>query len=274
MKIEFYSLTLLLFAITLSAQQNVYVEYIDKQIYRKETTAFLIANSASAVYEERQSKEKASRDIKEGGSDGKAVVLIHDAKPNKFYKVKDSPIIYYNEYIIKEEIPYPVYDSIPAFNWELIPSKTDTIKGYVCNQAKLKFRGTNLTAYYTVDIPIQFGPWKFDGLPGLILKISDDESPNKIYWEATKIIYPHKEKTDFSFNEENYQMSLKEFKILSYKIYDERNKEYIERHGQGAVTTQPKVRKRPYVVEKIYEWEKEGDVWGFYVDYYKKIPPR
>src|SRR5690606_7440136 len=34
----------------------------------------------------------------------------------------------------------------------------------------------------------------------------------------------------------------------------------------------PKINKRPNMVEKIYEWEKEGDIWLFYIDYFKKHP--
>ncbi|WP_297063293.1 GLPGLI family protein, partial [uncultured Duncaniella sp.] len=36
-------------------------------------------------------------------------------------------------------------------------------------------RGRNWTAWYTEEIPITDGPWKFGGLPGLILKVEDDK---------------------------------------------------------------------------------------------------
>jgi len=252
----------------LAQEKNIYIEYIDKQIYRKETTAFLIANSQYAVYEERQSKEKAKKEVSEG-SMGNVVALILDVKPNKFYKTKDSQIIYYEEHIVKEETAYPVYDSIPKLNWEFVEG-TEYISGYICNKAKVRFRGTNLTAYYTTEIPVPFGPWKFDGLPGVILKISDDQNSDKIYWEASKIIYPYNKKVDFDFDKNDYTMSLKEFKFKSFRVYQER----IPDNTPMNAAQRMKYGKRNFIVEKVYEWEKAGDVWRiYYMDYFQKIPP-
>lgn len=48
-----------------------------------------------------------------------------------------------------------------------------TIRGYNCQKATCNWRGRDYEAWFTMDIPIQHGPWKFGGLPGLIVKISD-----------------------------------------------------------------------------------------------------
>ena len=61
----------------------------------------------------------------------------------------------------------------PKQDW-LIKNETMTIVGYGCQKATCIFRGRNYTAWCTVDIPISQGPWKFSGLPGLILKVEDD----------------------------------------------------------------------------------------------------
>jgi len=59
----------------------------------------------------------------------------------------------------------------------------DTILGYACNRATADFRGRHYTAWYTTGIPSQLGPWKFSGLPGLILKVCDDK--NEYVFECT-----------------------------------------------------------------------------------------
>ncbi len=64
-------------------------------------------------------------------------------------------------------------EPIPKQNWQ-IKNETVTIVGYKCQKATCRFRGRNYTAWFTVDIPISQGPWKFCGLPGLILKVQDD----------------------------------------------------------------------------------------------------
>jgi GLPGLI family protein len=63
-------------------------------------------------------------------------------------------------------------EELPVFNWE-IQTDTLSVMTYQCQKATCRFRGRDFVAWFTPDIPISNGPWKFGGLPGLILKISD-----------------------------------------------------------------------------------------------------
>lgn len=56
--------------------------------------------------------------------------------------------------------------------WTLLPD-TMTLFAYTCNKAVCRFRGREYEAWYTPEIPRSEGPWKLQGLPGLILKASD-----------------------------------------------------------------------------------------------------
>ena len=56
--------------------------------------------------------------------------------------------------------------------WTL-KDEQQTIHGYRCQKAVCHWRGRDYVAWFTSEIPIQRGPWKFGGLPGLIVKISD-----------------------------------------------------------------------------------------------------
>lgn len=56
--------------------------------------------------------------------------------------------------------------------WEITDS-AKTIIGYECFKATTEFRGRKWTAWFTPEIPIQDGPWKLCGLPGLILEAYD-----------------------------------------------------------------------------------------------------
>jgi len=42
---------------------------------------------------------------------------------------------------------------------------TLTVAGYVCQKATCLFRGRDYTAWFSNDIPISNGPWKFGGFP-------------------------------------------------------------------------------------------------------------
>ena len=63
-------------------------------------------------------------------------------------------------------------EEYPLQQWELT-DELQTIQGYSCQKATCHWRGRDYEAWFTSEIPIRRGPWKFGGLPGLIVKISD-----------------------------------------------------------------------------------------------------
>ncbi|MCD0478163.1 GLPGLI family protein [Chryseobacterium sp. LC2016-29] len=66
---------------------------------------------------------------------------------------------------------YKVSDT-RKMNWKILPEK-EKIGEFNTQKASLNFAGRIWTAWFVSDIPIQDGPYKFHGLPGLIIKIED-----------------------------------------------------------------------------------------------------
>lgn len=68
-------------------------------------------------------------------------------------------------------------EKIPEFVWKIdyLTNDISEILGYRCQKATTTFRGRDYTAWFTMQIPVNDGPWKFKGLPGLIMKVSDSE---------------------------------------------------------------------------------------------------
>lgn len=88
------------------------------------------------------------------------------------------------------------------WNWKL-NNETKKIGLFNCNKANITFRGRNYTAWYTTEIPVSFGPWKFNGLPGLILEIYDTRKEFHIYPNKIKI-----NKNDCKLEFEKKQLNL------------------------------------------------------------------
>ncbi len=70
---------------------------------------------------------------------------------------------------------YIYEDVLNAQHWE-IKDSTKTILNYSCQMATCDFRGRTWTAWFAPDIPVSDGPWKFGGLPGLIMEVYDHGS--------------------------------------------------------------------------------------------------
>lgn len=66
-----------------------------------------------------------------------------------------------------------------------IGSETKEIAGYLAKKASLFFLGKQWTAWYTEEIPLQHGPFVFNGLPGLILSLTDERKD--FNWEIKRI---------------------------------------------------------------------------------------
>lgn len=99
----------------------------------------------------------------------------------------ESPISLLESFFIKKTIDQSIYfsdmifnksfyikDTLNVMHWSFNNAKK-VILEQSCNSAKTSFRGRSYTAYYTNNYLISEGPWKFGGLPGLILEVASDD---------------------------------------------------------------------------------------------------
>ena len=70
-------------------------------------------------------------------------------------------------------LEYGVYtEPLGEIQWEITDS-AKTVLGYECVMATANYHGRDWTVWFAPDIPLQEGPWKICGLPGLILEASE-----------------------------------------------------------------------------------------------------
>ncbi|NCD69031.1 GLPGLI family protein [Mucilaginibacter agri] len=75
--------------------------------------------------------------------------------------------VVFNTYLIEESASSPV--------WR-IAKDTLNIGGYNCQKASTHFKGREYVAWFCADLPFHAGPWKLNGLPGLILQAADSKN--------------------------------------------------------------------------------------------------
>lgn len=66
------------------------------------------------------------------------------------------------------------YEEDRPLVWK-ISSETTKIGEYKVQKAETDFAGRKWTAWFTTDLPYQDGPYKFGGLPGLVVKAEDEK---------------------------------------------------------------------------------------------------
>lgn len=79
-------------------------------------------------------------------------------------------IVFYHDKI--RTVEYQYQEKAPLFHWQIMSAKK-VVAGYECQQALTTFGGRTWEAWFTRDIPVSEGPYKFYGLPGLIVKVRD-----------------------------------------------------------------------------------------------------
>lgn len=101
---------------------------------------------------------------------------------------------------------YKYEEPITLFDWT-ITNETKTVSGYRCQKATTTFSGRSYVAWFTNEIPIPDGPYKFNGLPGLIVQIND--SKNHYKYKLTRF---KKVTGEIGINKKNYiKTTKKEF---------------------------------------------------------------
>jgi GLPGLI family protein len=145
-----------------------------------------------SIYNEERAKELEEWKIKNGDKPRDISLLLKASEksgtPIKIYKYYKINQITTFDNIAREAFTYE--EENPDFGWKILPD-TMTILNQICQKATCIFRGRNYEAWFAQGINVSEGPWKFNGLPGLILKITD--SKQDYSFEAIsieKIDYP------------------------------------------------------------------------------------
>ena len=100
-------------------------------------------------------------------------------------------------------------------NWK-ISSEKEKIGEWNAQKAETDFAGRHWTAWFSIEIPIQDGPYKFHGLPGLIVKIEDKTGSHKMELKGIKNIKGDLdinvfEAKEIAINSKQFQKVLKEY---------------------------------------------------------------
>lgn len=144
----------------------------DKSLFISESK--LIKDSLMSAF-----RHEDKEDHKMKGKDLQKVSIKKASEPAFFenYIIKNIPQhqVFYYDRVAGREI---YYQEDRPLKWEITDIKENQ-NGYPAQKAVTNFGGRFWTAWFTKDINISDGPYKFSGLPGLIVKLEDENGDYK-----------------------------------------------------------------------------------------------
>ena len=144
----------------------------------KSEIMWLFANNESSLFLSRGAALKDSMSVNVSVADigsERWKSRIKAAKTDFKYKVfKNKPEnkLGYGIKLMDDKLYYS--EDIDKIQWE-IQNEAKEIAGYQVQKATTNFAGRDYIAWFTPEIPLSDGPYKFAGLPGLIVEIRDTD---------------------------------------------------------------------------------------------------
>lgn len=233
-----------------SAMHEQMMEMLKKQFQK---TFILTFDKESSIYKEDEVLEQPQV----GGTtmnvvmlgDGASDILYKNTKENRFSNYTD---LYGKIFLVK--------DSIETIEWTL-ENETKNIGQYTCFKAtfseevEVMESGMSIngdkdlsepqtrtetrvtTAWYTPQIPINNGPARYQGLPGLILEINDGQQTIV----CSKIVLNPEDSVDIKEPTKGKVVNQSEFDEIMEKKQQEMMERYTPRNGREGETFQIRI---------------------------------
>lgn len=166
------------------------------------------------------------------------------------YKDVPKDKITYTLQILRDKLRYE--EGKQLLDWEILPD-TKTIQGYESQKAKTAFRGREYTAWFTTEIPLSDGPYKFNGLPGLILELKDVKEQYVFELLALKSL---KAPMPFTLDFGEYTLTSRDKLLQLKRAYEEDPFAALDNANRGStkkVTIQMSKKQKREHLKKIQE---------------------
>ena len=184
----------------------------------------------------------------------KAAQLIAFRQGARSFSMQGVPSSAFSYYITKEDLTAPVvvydqiggkhfkYDEVETADWQITGAQK-IFHGQSCQQAIARQFGRTWIAWFAPQIPLSDGPYKFRGLPGLIVEVYDEALQYRFKLtkfdpalttvisipEFRKYKIAHTNRTQFLKARQSYRENLPELaRTLGLQISEERVRQLRE----------------------------------------------
>lgn len=180
--------------------------YLDTSKEGSKYYSYTVFNSDSTMKADLERQLKATGSINITPPMKRPVVRYSVTKTYPDYKTNLHRRLSMDAYKVSED---------RKIKWK-ISSEKEKIGEWNTQKAEADFAGRHWTAWFSTEIPIQDGPYKFQGLPGLIVKIEDKTGSHKMELKGIRNITGNLdinvfEAKEIAINSKQFQKVLKEY---------------------------------------------------------------
>jgi len=201
------------------------------------------------IWKSISQKKQTSKNVTDEGAI-KVRKIFNDTIGTRVLNEYNSDTLIINEPLLDEN--YTVVDHKTKKNWELY-NDFKVIAGFKCQKAITTFRGRTFIAWFTPKIPVSTGPWKLNGLPGIILEAYDEEKKvNFLFKSYTATIKKGKE-SEIVISEKP-PIGIEKFVSIKDNLHEKLIKKTLSKLPRGTRVVNFKEIPRKGI-ELAYEWE-------------------
>ena len=235
----------------------------DKQSIKDEFMTLLIgkAQSVFCATQYLVMDSAITAELTKGNSLGPSMGFFQaNGTHNSLVVFKDTSTIITSEPASRFISPATVYkytEPKSQFDWRILED-TISVGGILCQKATVNFGGRKWFAWFASSIPISEGPYKFNGLPGLILKVNDAQQ----YWNFDLASIKNINKSlKINFKNKTPQQIKNKEEFLSKKKYSRDNRFQLMKLNGGYKFSDP--------VYFMKQYEKDAKKDNNWIELYK-----
>ena len=239
------------FITKLFSQESITVEYEFENFDNHKCTAVLLIKNDESIFK--------INDIRTSGNYTKKNEITDESSVSIVYNDEISTLIYSDSE--NANVRFPLYDGEIVYKtpnkakYELT-GNIKNIEGMSCQEAKILLNGRKYLVWFSTNIETGLGPMKLNGLPGLILEVTESTNKFKMTLKSLK-----------KGIDEKFFTTQKEFfnakKLLSFEQYNKKITELL---------TIKKVNMLTYFKERNLKFTPTNNEERLYTNYIIDIP--
>jgi GLPGLI family protein len=145
--------------------------------------------------------KKAFAEAAAASPDGRPMINRRGVGSNvEYYQFPNEKKLFTKDQIMVSS--YFVDGQMPAIDWKT-SGDTATFGGLHCQKATCHFKGRDYTAWFCPDLPVQIGPWKLNGLPGVIVDARDEKNEVVFQFDGVEKAIPTTTKSQAAVDEKD-----------------------------------------------------------------------